>query len=96
MSNDRDCNNCVRHDGECTAWDCDYIPRKEAIEAWKQIHRPNRYFVVSRCASAEEFPTEAEAHRYALRIPDAVREYDGGLAVVVTDAEKHVLRSYEV
>lgn len=40
MSNDRNCNNCVRctPDKGCTAWDCDYIPRKEAIEAWKQIH----------------------------------------------------------
>lgn len=32
----RDCENCARcgRDG-CKAWDCDFIPRKEAIRAWK-------------------------------------------------------------
>ena len=32
----RDCENCARcgRDG-CKAWDCDFIPRKEAIKAWK-------------------------------------------------------------
>ena len=34
---DRDCDNCVRcgRNG-CTAWGCEYINRKEAIEAWKE------------------------------------------------------------
>lgn len=33
----RDCENCARcgRDG-CKSWDCDFIPRKEAIEAWKE------------------------------------------------------------
>lgn len=34
---DRDCENCARcgRDG-CKSWDCDFVPRKEAIEAWKE------------------------------------------------------------
>ena len=34
---DRDCDNCARcgRDG-CTSWDCKYINRKEAIEAWEE------------------------------------------------------------
>ena len=33
----RDCDNCARcgRNG-CTAWDCDFIPRKEAVKAWKE------------------------------------------------------------
>ena len=33
----RDCDNCARcgRDG-CKSWDCDFVPRKEAIEAWKE------------------------------------------------------------
>ena len=40
----RDCNTCVyartpddMYDNGCTAWDCEYINRKEAIEIYKQI-----------------------------------------------------------
>lgn len=37
---DRDCENCARCGREgCKSWDCDFIPRKEAIEAWKEKHR---------------------------------------------------------
>lgn len=34
--NDRDCKNCIRRtiDG-CTAWECEYINRTEAIEIYK-------------------------------------------------------------
>ena len=40
---DRDCKNCVRNkpDVGCTSWDCDYINRKEAIEAWKEKYGKN-------------------------------------------------------
>ena len=40
---DRDCDNCARcgRDG-CKSWDCDYINRKEAIEAWKEKHGKER------------------------------------------------------
>ena len=33
----RDCDKCARcgRDG-CKSWDCDFVPRKEAIEAWKE------------------------------------------------------------
>ena len=40
---DRDCKTCLYartpddpYNNGCTAWDCDYINRKEAIEAWKR------------------------------------------------------------
>ena len=38
---DRDCKNCIRskgvteYDNGCTAWKCEYINRKEAIEIYK-------------------------------------------------------------
>lgn len=37
----RDCENCARNTPKngCTSWDCDYINRKEAIEAWLEKHR---------------------------------------------------------
>ena len=47
MDMERDCKTCLRADfskGEgngCTAWECDYINRKEAIkvyEEWKKNH----------------------------------------------------------
>lgn len=32
---DRDCNNCVRHTADgCTLWVCDFISRKDAINAY--------------------------------------------------------------
>ena len=33
----RDCDNCARcgRDG-CKSWDCDFVPRKEAIDAYKK------------------------------------------------------------
>ena len=39
---DRDCDNCARcgRDG-CKSWDCDFIPRKEAVEAWKEKQKEN-------------------------------------------------------
>lgn len=41
---DRDCNNCVRcgRNG-CTAWDCDYINREEAIKAWKEKYGKEKH-----------------------------------------------------
>ena len=37
----RDCNNCIRctPDRGCTAWDCDFISRKDAIELYKSVTR---------------------------------------------------------
>ena len=39
----RDCSTCAyaqpfggKYDSRCSAWSCDYINRKEAIEAWKE------------------------------------------------------------
>ena len=35
----RDCNSCVfgQRDGDCASWSCNYISRKEAVEAWKKL-----------------------------------------------------------
>ena len=40
---DRDCKNCLYartpddpNNNGCTAWDCEYINRKEAISVWKE------------------------------------------------------------
>ena len=44
MKVERDCENCVRNKPNvgCTSWDCDYINRKEAIEAWKKLHKERK------------------------------------------------------
>lgn len=41
---DRDCRTCVysrtsddMYDNGCTAWDCEYINRREAIAVWKEF-----------------------------------------------------------
>ena len=38
---DRDCRTCVHsnfhgEDNGCDSWECEYINKKEAIEAWKE------------------------------------------------------------
>lgn len=40
--NDRDCKGCIYsnfngNDNGCTKWECEFIPRSEAIEAWKSL-----------------------------------------------------------
>ena len=35
---DRDCSHCIWHtDGRCASWDCEYISRKEALEAVEKV-----------------------------------------------------------
>ena len=43
MTNERNCENCVHakpfggeNDNRCDAWECEYINRQEAIEAYKE------------------------------------------------------------
>ena len=37
---DRDCKKCAYSSPNgCTAWDCEFIPREEAIAAWKEKHK---------------------------------------------------------
>ena len=46
--NDRDCENCARCGREgCRSWDCDFIPRKEAIEAWIEKYRKEKQDVTT-------------------------------------------------
>jgi hypothetical protein len=39
MNEDRDCNGCINgtRDGNCAAWDCEFIPREEAVSAVKVV-----------------------------------------------------------
>lgn len=46
---DRDCDKCVyarpyggKYDNRCTAWECEFIPREDAIEAWKRYKAEKR------------------------------------------------------
>lgn len=46
---DRDCRTCVyartpddMYDNGCTAWECEYINRREAIEAYKEMHKNDK------------------------------------------------------
>ena len=37
MAEKRDCENCARCGIEgCKHWDCDFVPREEAIKVWKE------------------------------------------------------------
>lgn len=31
----RDCKNCLNYNGECTAWECNFVSRKEAKDRMK-------------------------------------------------------------
>ena len=40
--NDRDCKSCIFSSylhGGCCSWDCEYINRREAAEAWREKYR---------------------------------------------------------
>lgn len=75
----RDCDNCARcgRDG-CKSWDCDFVPRKEAIEAWKEKHetadRPQGEWIEHKGRTIvrdnnfiDFFPTEYECSNCGLR-----------------------------
>ena len=38
MGNERECNKCLwaTRDGNCASWDCEFVPKREAYEAWKR------------------------------------------------------------
>lgn len=47
----RDCENCAHCGrGGCKSWDCDFIPREEAIEAWKEKQRADQTEPQTDCA----------------------------------------------
>ena len=53
MTNERDCETCAHahpyggeNDNRCDAWECDYINRKEAIEAYK-AKRKGEYGIIT-------------------------------------------------
>ena len=44
---DRDCRTCVHsnfhgEDNGCDSWECEYINKKEAIEAWKEKYQSEK------------------------------------------------------
>jgi len=56
--NDRDCKNCAQSSpyagigNGCTAWDCEFISRREAIKAW----RATRWIPVEEMLPEEDIP----------------------------------------
>lgn len=75
----RDCKTCVYStkqtdfDNGCTAWDCEYIDRKEAIEVYKA------YKNIVRCKDCKHYDTESRTFPCCTDIFGAVRymEADG-------------------
>ena len=59
----RDCDNCARcgRDG-CKSWDCDFVPRKEAIEAWKEKHAT----ADRKTENSSEIPNNCEEPQYEM------------------------------
>lgn len=43
---ERNCKDCVfnsyAHHG-CVSWDCEYINRREAVKAYKELHKEDKY-----------------------------------------------------
>lgn len=60
--NDRDCKTCVysvgwtEHDNGCTAWECEYINRQEAIEGYKNWQT----FKAIRCETCEHYAEKTD------------------------------------
>jgi len=89
----RDCDNCARcgRDG-CKSWDCDFVPRKEAIEAWKE-----KYETADRkTENSSEKPNNCEPKTGEMMTEE---EFDSMLARVLIgkdepqpNADQHVQR----
>lgn len=89
----RDCDNCARcgRDG-CKSWDCDFVPRKEAIEAWKE-----KYETADRkTENSSEIPNNCEPKTGEMMTEE---EFDSMLARVLIgkdepqpNADQHVQR----
>lgn len=41
---ERDCNKCLwaTRDGGCASWDCEFVSKQDAYDAWKAQQRPRR------------------------------------------------------
>ena len=40
-TNERDCNHCLwaTRDGGCASWNCEYVNKQDAYEAWRDAHK---------------------------------------------------------
>ncbi len=72
----RDCENCARcgRDG-CKSWNCDFVPRKEAVEAWKEKHE------------AAGHKTEPAA----FKMEHGMNDYSVGEYIIYQNSEKYEL-----
>lgn len=81
MTNKRDCENCVHahpfggeNDNRCDAWECEYINRQEAIEAYKARRDDTEW---EWCHDCKEYDQEAHCcHRWTKVIRKTIAELE--------------------
>ena len=81
MTNERDCENCVHakpfggeNDNRCDAWECEFIDRKEAIEAYKAMRDDTEW---EWCHDCKEYDQEAHCcHRWTKVIRKTIAELE--------------------
>lgn len=81
MTNERNCENCVHahpfggeNDNRCDAWECEFIDRKEAIEAYKARRDDTEW---EWCHDCKEYDQEAHCcHRWTKVIRETVAELE--------------------
>lgn len=69
MANKRDCENCIHKvprktkggtwTADCECWECDFLSRKEVLEAWKEKQKP-------KSKESDEVMKEAEKEAHYL------------------------------
>lgn len=81
MTNKRDCENCAHahpfggeNDNRCDAWECEYINRQEAIEAYKERRADTEW---EWCRECKEYDQEAHCcHRWTKVIRKTIAELE--------------------
>lgn len=87
MTNKRDCENCVHahpfggeNDNRCDAWECEYINRQEAIEAYKARRDDTEW---EWCRDCKEYDQEAHCcHRWTKVIRNTVEDVKESYKIV--------------
>ena len=94
MTNKRDCENCAHarpfggeNDNRCDAWECEYIDRQEAIEAYKARRDDTEW---EWCRECKEYDQEAHCcHRWTKVIRKTVEEVKESYKIVTCGECKH-------
>lgn len=87
MTNKRDCENCAHarpfggeNDNRCDAWECEFIDRKEAIEAYKARKNDTEW---EWCRDCKEYDQEAHCcHRWTKVIRKTVEDVKESYKIV--------------